>query len=214
MTTGSTRRLVVIAVSAVVALLLQVTVLPPFSVGVGGFDVVPDLVLAVVVAVALLTDTRTAVLTGVGAGLLLDLAPPADHVAGRWALALLAVGYVVGRLAHDGAGGAGGSAGPDDGQRRIGLPLLLASAAGGAFVGASVFALTGVALADTGAPVSDLIPAVALAVVLDVAAACLVVPVVNRLLHPRPRRRRPGRPGAAGAPLAGRRDERTWMRAG
>ncbi len=37
-------------------------------------------------------------------GLLLDLAPPADHVAGRWALALLLAGYVAGRVRQDTTG--------------------------------------------------------------------------------------------------------------
>ena len=38
---------------------------------------------------------------GFAAGLLLDLAPPADHVAGRWALALVLVGYLAGRVRQD-----------------------------------------------------------------------------------------------------------------
>ena len=31
----------------------------------------------------------------------LDLAPPADHIAGRWALALVLVGYVAGRVRQE-----------------------------------------------------------------------------------------------------------------
>ena len=34
-------------------------------------------------------------------GLLVDLAPPADHVAGRWALALVVAGYLAGRVRQD-----------------------------------------------------------------------------------------------------------------
>ena len=41
-------------------------------------------------------------LVGFAAGLALDLAPPADHLAGRWALALVVVGYVAGRARRDG----------------------------------------------------------------------------------------------------------------
>ena len=101
MRTSSTGRLVTVLLAVVTALLVQVTVLPQFAWEVGGLGVVPDVVLLVVVATALATDTRYGMLTGFFAGLVLDLAPPADHVAGRWALALMAVGYVVGRLAHD-----------------------------------------------------------------------------------------------------------------
>ena len=38
---------------------------------------------------------------GFVAGLAIDLAPPADHVAGRWALALVVVGYLAGRVRQD-----------------------------------------------------------------------------------------------------------------
>ena len=57
---------------------------------------------------------------GFGGGLLLDLVPPADHVAGRWALALLVAGYLSGRV-----GGRLSTAGP-----RHGAVATLAGAAG------------------------------------------------------------------------------------
>ena len=104
-----TQRLVAALLIVVTALLLQVTVFPHFAWN----GVVPDLVLLAVVGAALVTDPRFATLLGFGAGLLLDLAPPADHAAGRWALALLVVGYVVGRLAHDHQSGS-----PEAGGRR------------------------------------------------------------------------------------------------
>lgn len=218
---GASRRLAVVVLAAVVALLLQVTVLPPFALRAGGFDVVPDLVLLVVVATALFVDARTGLLVGFGAGLLLDLAPPADHLAGRWALALVAVGYVVGRLAHDDAGAArsGGSFGagsplPGEGSRRVPVPVLLAALAGGSFVGISVFALTGLLLDDTGASVSGLLLAVGVAVVQDVVAGLVVVPLLARLIVPGEPRRRV-RPRAAEPALRPRSDdERSWMRAG
>ena len=108
-----TQRLVAALITIVTALLLQVTVLPHFAWN----GVVPDLVLLAVVGAALVTDPRFATLLGFGAGLLLDLAPPADHAAGRWTLALLAVGYVVGRLAHDGLSGQSGQSGQPGGRR-------------------------------------------------------------------------------------------------
>ncbi|WP_408896297.1 rod shape-determining protein MreD [Nocardioides sp. R1-1] len=170
-------RLTAVLLAVLVALLLQVTVLPHFAWDVGGLGVVPDLVLLAVVATALATDARFATLTGFWAGLLLDIAPPADHVAGRWALALMAVGYVVGRLVHDHAGdAAAGSRFAREGVRRPPLFLALAAAAGGSFVGTSLFALTGVLLRDSGASVGDLLPVALVALVLDVVAALVVLP--------------------------------------
>ncbi|MCR1782683.1 rod shape-determining protein MreD [Nocardioides carbamazepini] len=180
-------RLVATLVAVFAALLLQVTVLPHFAWDFGGLGVVPDLVLLVVVATAVATDTRFATLTGFWAGLLLDIAPPADHLAGRWALALMVVGYVVGRLVHDNAGDPGGAAAGSRfaqfGARRPPLPLALAAAAGGSFVGTSVFALSGVLLGDSVAAVGDLLPVALVALLLDVAAALVVVPATLWLVR-------------------------------
>lgn len=178
----STGRLVAVLVAVFAALLLQVTVLPNFAWDVGGLGVVPDLVLLVVVATALVTDTRFATLTGFWAGLLLDIAPPADHLAGRWTLALMVVGYVVGRLVHDNAGDVGAGSRSREGVRRPPLGLALAAAAGGSFVGTSVFALTGLLLRDSGAAIADLLPVALVALVLDVVAALAVVPATLWLL--------------------------------
>ncbi|KRB79274.1 hypothetical protein ASE01_23475 [Nocardioides sp. Root190] len=174
MRTSSSGRLVTVFIAVLTALLLQVTVLPHFAWRVGGLGVVPDLVLLVVVATALVTDTRYGMLTGFFAGLLLDLAPPADHVAGRWALALMAVGYVIGRLAHDNTADVGRL--EPDGVRRPPIGLVLVAAAGGSFVGTSVFALSGIFLADSAASVGELLPVALIALLLDTVAALVVVP--------------------------------------
>lgn len=180
-------RLIATLVAVFAALLLQVTVLPNFAWDIGGLGVVPDVVLLVVVATAVATDTRFATLTGFWAGLLLDIAPPADHLAGRWALALMVVGYVVGRLVHDNAGDPGGAAAGSRfapiSSRRPPLPLALAAAAGGSFVGTSVFALTGLLLRDSSAAIGDLLPVALIALLLDVVAALVVVPVTLWLLE-------------------------------
>ena len=63
--------------------------------------VVPNLALLVVVAAALVRGPDFAAVLGFVSGLAIDLAPPADHVAGRWALALVVVGYVAGRVRQD-----------------------------------------------------------------------------------------------------------------
>lgn len=181
MRTSSTGRLVAVLLATLTALLVQVTVLPHFAWEVGGLGVVPDVVLLVVVATALATDTRYGTLTGFFAGLLLDLAPPADHVAGRWALALMVVGYVVGRLAHDDTADVGRL--ELDGARRPPVGLVLAAAAGGSFVGTSVFALSGLFLGDSAASVGDLLEVALVALVLDAVAALLVVPATYWLFR-------------------------------
>lgn len=174
MRSSSSGRLAAVTLAVLAALLVQATVLPSFAWRVGGLGVVPDLVLLVVVATALVTDTRYGMLTGFCAGLVLDLAPPADHVAGRWTLALMVVGYVVGRLAHDDTADVARL--ESDGARRPPLPLVLAAAAGGSFLGTSVFALSGLVLGDSAAAVGDLLPVALIALVLDVVAALVVVP--------------------------------------
>lgn len=174
-------RLAAVLVATLAALLVQVTVLPHFAWEVGGLGVVPDVVLLVVVATALATDTRYGMLTGFLAGLLLDLAPPADHVAGRWALALMVVGYVVGRLAHDNTADVGRL--ELDGTRRPPVTLVLAAAAGASFIGTSVYALSGLFLGDSSATVGDLLEVALVALVLDTLAALLVVPATYWLFR-------------------------------
>ena len=94
-------RWLVTASLLVVALVLQVTIFPPLVPDFFAQGVVPNFCLLVVVAAALVRGPEQAAVLGFVAGLLLDLVPPADHVAGRWALALVVVGYVAGRLRPD-----------------------------------------------------------------------------------------------------------------
>ena len=126
--------------------------------------VVPDLVLLVVVAAALAHGSELGLVLGFAAGLLLDLAPPADHVAGRWALALMVVGYVAGRLAAAGR--------PRVGRSGCRWP------AASAFVGTSVFALTGLLLRDPAVGVGELLRVEVVALAWDVVLALVVVPLV------------------------------------
>src|SRR3954470_9366295 len=108
----------------VLAVVLQVAVFSALS-----FEgVVPNLALLVVVAAAVLRGPEFAAVLGFLGGLAVDLAPPADHVAGRWALALVVVGYLAGRVRHD----AGTSA-----------TAALVTVAACSFVGTSIFALSG-----------------------------------------------------------------------
>jgi rod shape-determining protein MreD len=154
----------VMAVS--VALVLQASLFSHLAV----HGVVPDLVLLVVVAAALAYGSELGLVLGFAAGLLLDLAPPADHVAGRWALALMVVGYVAGRLAV--SGGAYGSF-----QLRGQLLRIGVIAAAASFVGTSVFALSGLLLRDPAVGVGELLRVELVSVGWDVALALVVVPL-------------------------------------
>jgi rod shape-determining protein MreD len=130
--------------------------------------VVPDLALLVVVAAALTRGPQTAMVTGFVAGLLLDLAPPADHVSGRWALALVLVGYVAGLVRRD---------------ARPTSTTVLATVAASSFVGTSVFALSGILLGDGGTGVGDLLRVVGIALVWDVLLTPLVLPALLGLFR-------------------------------
>jgi rod shape-determining protein MreD len=144
-----------------VALVVQASVFSHLALG----GVVPDLVLLVVVAAALTHGSEVGLVLGFGAGLLLDLAPPADHVAGRWALALMVVGLVAGRLT---------ASGPRLSQW---LPVAAASA----FVGTSVFALTGLVLQDPAVGVGELLRVEVVSLAYDTVLALLVVPLTLAL---------------------------------
>lgn len=154
---------VLVGLAVVVALLLQTTVLPHVS----WRGVVPDLVLLVVVAVGLVRGSHVAMVAGFAAGLLLDLAPPADHLAGRWALALLVVGYVAGRVRSDVLPSRG---------------TCLVTVGACAFLGSSLFALSGLVLGDSAASVPDLLQVVLIAVLWDVVVAALLLPPATRAL--------------------------------
>lgn len=152
-----------------VAVILQVTLFPHLA----WHGIVPNLVLLVVAGAALTRGPQSGMLLGFLGGLVLDLAPPADHVAGRWALALVLVGYVVGRLRHDVPGLAG---------RPSAVQVVLAVAAG-SFVGTSVFALTGLLLGDLSAGVPALLQVIVVGVAWDVLLTPFVLPPVMKLFH-------------------------------
>lgn len=150
-----------------VAVILQVSLFPYLA-----WDgVVPNLVLLVVAGAALTRGAQSGMVLGFVGGLVLDLAPPADHVAGRWALALVLVGYVVGRLRNDVPGLA---------SRPTAVQVVLAVAAG-SFVGTSVFALSGLLLRDLAADVPSLLQVIGIGVLWDVLLTPFVLPAVMKL---------------------------------
>jgi rod shape-determining protein MreD len=157
-------RALVATLVLVLAVVLQVAVFSVMS-----FDgVVPNLALLVVVAAALVRGPEIAAVLGFCGGLAIDLAPPADHVAGRWALSLVVVGYLAGRVRHD----AGTSA----------VAALLTVGAS-SFVGTSVFALSGMLLHDPAIPVAEALRVIPVAVAYDVLVTPFVLPPVMRLFR-------------------------------
>lgn len=155
----------VVALAAVaLALVLQVSVFPHVSYA----GIVPNLCLLVVVGAALTRGPQFAMVLGFGAGVLLDLAPPADHVAGRWALALVVVGYVAGRVRQD---------------VRPSASSVVATVAASSFVGTSVFAITGLLLRDPMLGIGELLQVIVVAVVWDVLLTPFVLPVVMAMFR-------------------------------
>jgi rod shape-determining protein MreD len=157
------------------ALVLQVSVLPHLAFR----GVVADVVLLVVVAVGLRHGSEPAMVLGFAGGLLLDLVPPSDHVAGRWALALLVAGYVSGRVSGRVSDRGSGRVADRSGSPR--WTVLLATVAACSFVATSLFALTGLVLRDPLVGVPALLETVLVALVSDVLLGALLVPLVLAL---------------------------------
>lgn len=127
--------------------------------------VVPNLALVLVVAVAISRGSEFAAGFGFAAGLLLDLAPPADHVAGRWALALVLVGYLAGRVRSDAR------------QSPLAAVALVAAMS---FVGTSIFALSGVLLGDGAVAIGVTLKVIVISVLWDVMLAPFLLPILVR----------------------------------
>ncbi len=143
--------------AVVLALVLQVSVFPHLA----WQGIVPNLVLLVVVGAALTRGPQFAAVLGFVAGVALDLAPPADHDAGRWALSLVLVGYVAGRVHL--------------GQKPTATAVVVTVGVA-SFVGTSVFALTGLLLGETGFDVTSLLQVILVAVLWDVLLTPFVLP--------------------------------------
>nr|WP_175548713.1 rod shape-determining protein MreD [Mangrovactinospora gilvigrisea] len=152
------------AAALIAALLVEVTILARLHLP----GAVPDLVLVVVVGLALVYGPRAGCLLGFCGGLLVDLAPPSDHAAGRYALVLTVVGYAVGLIRREA------------GQLRSALGGLLAVAAA-TVCGTLLFAVVGQITGDNGTghlPLSEL---TITALIYNVLMAPFVVPAVMAL---------------------------------
>lgn len=91
------RRAALLAAASLAAILIQLTLLNRLPLPGGA---APDLVLVLVVAVALTGGPMDGMLTGFFAGLALDVAPPASHLVGQYALVFCVAGYAAGRLSN------------------------------------------------------------------------------------------------------------------
>lgn len=155
-------RPVVAVVAVLVAIVLQVSLFPHLA----WQGVVPNLALLVVVAAALTVPAPQALLIGFAAGVMLDLAPPADHVAGRWALALTVVAFLAARMRQD---------------VRPGALAVVGTVAASSFIGTSLYALTGMVLSDPVLGVTEVLQVVLIAVIWDVLLTPFVLPVLMKL---------------------------------
>jgi rod shape-determining protein MreD len=148
----------------VVAVLLQTVVLSPLRM----HGAVPDVVLVVVIAFGIATDSATGAAVGFVGGLLLDVVPPADGTVGRWALVLTVVGWAAGKYRLSA-------------ERGVLSPLLVVAAlVPAALLG---YAGLGLLLGDervTGTQIASSIP---FATLYDVVLAAFVVPVVAALVR-------------------------------
>jgi len=148
--------------AVVVALVVQVSLFPHLA----WHGIVPNLCLLVVVAAALTVEAPFALILGFAAGLTLDLAPPADHLAGRWALALTVAAFLAARVRQD--------------VKPTALAVV-GTVAAASFVATSLFALSGVLLSDPAMSVAGLLEVVLVALVWDVLLTPFVLPPLMKL---------------------------------
>lgn len=109
-----------------------------------------------------------AALIGFGAGLLADLAPPADHAAGRYALVLCVIGYCAGLVR------------PDNGKLKsafVPMAAVVAAAIGSTLL----YALVGALVGDTAARHVGLGSLLFTAAVYDLLLAPFTVPLIMAL---------------------------------
>ncbi|MEV0776907.1 rod shape-determining protein MreD [Streptomyces sp. NPDC050433] len=148
----------------VVALVVQVSVLARLQLP----GAVPDLLLLVVIALALVYGHTSGALIGFGAGLLADIAPPADHAAGRYALVLCLIGYLA------------GLAKPEKGQLRTALgPMVVV--VGAAVTTTLLYAGVGALVGDTAARHVGLTNLVITSAIYDLLLAPFTVPLIMAL---------------------------------
>ncbi|MGW0699335.1 rod shape-determining protein MreD [Streptomyces sp. NPDC002867] len=155
-------RMLLSATLVVVALVIQVTVLARLQLP----GAVPDLMLLTVLGLAMVYGHVAGAFIGFGAGLLADIAPPADHAAGRYALVLCVIGYLAGLIRPDNGQQLRSATGP--------MVVVVAAAIGSTLLYAGVGALVG----DTAARHVGLGSLLFTAAVYDLILAPFTVPLI------------------------------------
>ena len=148
----------------VIALVVQVSVLARLQLP----GAVPDLLLLVVLGLAFVYGHVAGALIGFGAGLLADLAPPADHAAGRYALVLCVIGYCAGLVR------------PDNGRLKSAF-VPMAAVVAAAIGSTRLYALVGALVGDTAARHVGLGSLLFTAAVYDLLLAPFTVPLIMAL---------------------------------
>lgn len=165
------------ALFLIIAVTVQTSLLPHIAVA----GVSCDLVMIVVVALALSRGAEWGAIAGFLGGLMLDVAPPADHTAGRWALALALSGYVAGLVRRETSAAPVGPLG-------VALTVVL-----GAALSLTVYSATGSLLHDPAVDWGEFGVRLGIAAGYDVVAAIVVIPLVmwvlGRVVPARERRR-------------------------
>jgi rod shape-determining protein MreD len=165
------------ALFLMIAVTVQTSMLPQLAVA----GVTCDLVMIVVVALALSRGPEWGAIAGFAGGLLLDVVPPADHTAGRWALALALAGYVAGLIRRETSAG---PVGP------LGVAMTVVLSAGLSLL---VYSATGSLLHDPAVDWGKFGVRLGIAAGYDVVGAIVVIPLVmwvmRRVVPARERRR-------------------------
>ena len=160
----SVNRMLLATGLVVIALVIQVSVLARLHLP----GSVPDLLLLTVLGLSLVYGHVGGALLGFGAGLLADLAPPADHAAGRYALVLCIIGYAAGLLR------------PEHGRLQSAMrPMVVVGA--GAVASTLLYAGVGAVVGDTAARHVGLGSLLLTAVIYDLLLAPFTVPFIIAL---------------------------------
>jgi rod shape-determining protein MreD len=165
------------ALFLIVAVTVQTSALTNIAVA----GVTCDLTLIVVIALALSRGPEWGAIAGFVGGLMLDVVPPADHTAGRWALSLAIAGYVAGLIRRETSSGPVGPVG-------VALTVVLGTA-----ISFFLYSATGSLLHDPSVDWGEFGVRLGIAAGYDVVGAIVVIPLVmwilSRVLPARERRR-------------------------
>ena len=154
-------RVLLSSILVILALVIQVSVLARLQLP----GATPDLLLLTVLGLALVYGHTSGALIGFGAGLLADIAPPADHAVGRYALVLCVIGYAAGLTK------------PDNGQHRSATaPMLVVAVA--AVSSTLLYAGVGALVGDTAARHVGIVSLLLTATLYDLLLAPFTVPLI------------------------------------